>query len=153
MSTELHTARVTPVGRILHESDYYRVEKLARSSILRVTRSSRPFDSAAAVDLACNPVQRALDAAGRRNHALLVDTRAAIGRNDPASEKMFQTHRREMAIGFRRVAVLVSTPVGLLHSKRLLAEDGTGEVARVFIDEQEALTYLAGDPPHESTRE
>ncbi len=132
-------------GVVLHESDYYRVERVAAPSHLRVTRKVRPFLSAQEVDLACDPVQAALDREGRERSTLLIDTRIVAGRNDPTSEQMFERHRREMLLRFKRVALLVRTPAGLLHVQRLLASDRAD--ARAFADEQEALAFLRGDAP------
>lgn len=130
--------------RVLHESDFYRVEQLD-GRVLKVIRKDKPFESRQDVETACVPVQRALDAAGRANHAVLIDSRAVVGRNDPQSEAMFADHRQRMVEGFRAVVVLVKTPAGLLHTQRLLREGGSS--GRVFLDEEEALAYLRGAPP------
>jgi hypothetical protein len=50
-----------------------------------------------------------------------------------------------MLLRFKRVALLVRTPAGLLHVQRLLASDRAD--ARAFADEQEALAFLRGDAP------
>jgi hypothetical protein len=131
---------------VLHESDFYRVERVDDPAHLRVVRKVRPFLSEVEVDQACIPVQQALDAQVRERTVLLIDTRIVAGRNDPNSERMFERHRREMILRFKRVALLVRTPAGLLHVQRLLASDRAD--ARAFADEQEALAFLRGvEPP------
>ncbi|MDB4944577.1 MAG: hypothetical protein JWP97_4111 [Labilithrix sp.] len=128
---------------ILHLSDYYRIEVLPLSGIIKVIRLPRRFETTAVIDVACDPVQLTLDQAGRRNHRLLLDTREAIGNNDPKFEKSFEDHRKRMIRGFVRVALLVKSVIGKLHVERLLAEQDPGTHHRVFLDEKAALAYLA----------
>ena len=135
---------MTSSARLLHESVYYRVEQLAFISVVKVTRLARPFTSQNDVDLACDPVQAALDTAGRRTHLLLIDTRQAIGKNDAAYEKWFEAHRRRMLLGFARVAFIVQTAVGKMHVERLLAAEKLEKTPKVFLDEALALRDLAG---------
>jgi hypothetical protein len=104
----------------------------------------RPFLSEEDVDEACDPVQAVLDREGRERCVLLIDTRVVAGRNDPTSEQIFARHRREMILRFKRVALLVRTPAGLLHVQRLLASDRSD--ARAFADEVEAVSFLQGVP-------
>lgn len=135
---------------MLHESDFYRVERHDDPEHVRVIRKVRPFLSEQDVEVACVPVQSTLDGEARDRSVLLIDTRVVAGRNDPASERMFERHRRDMILGFKRVALLVRTAAGLLHVQRLLASDRAD--ARAFADEQEALAFLRGDPKRDSTR-
>lgn len=87
-------------------------------------------------------VNRVLDRHGRARLSLIVDTREAPPRNDPAFEAAFGPLRAQMLSGFRRVAVLVSTPIGKLQVERHAREDGLS--VRAFSDEIEALTYCNG---------
>lgn len=130
-------------SEIVHESAYYRVEVLAIPKVVKVTRTSRPFESEEMVNIACDPVQAALDAVGRRSHRLLIDTRAAMGNNDPTYERWFESHRRRMLLGFPRVALVMRTVIGKLHAERLLAAAKLDKPPRVFLDEGLALRYLA----------
>jgi hypothetical protein len=127
----------------IHESEFYEVFRTSGSRVVKVVRLARGFESALDVELGCGPLQLALDLLGRRAHTLLVDSRGVVGRNDPTSEALFREHRRDMLLGFRRAAILVRTPAGLLQARRLLVEDGTEAHARAFLDEAEALAYLA----------
>lgn len=127
------------MSRTLHESRFYYVE-LTEASILKVVRKNQPFEKPEDVDVACNPVQRVLDAMGRASHCLLIDTRDIVGRNDPTSERMFADHRKRMVVGFKGVALLVATVAGKLHTMRLLGEDRSP--AAVFLHESEALAHL-----------
>lgn len=135
---------MTSSARLLHESVYYRVEVLAFAAVLKVTRLAHPFTSQKDVNVACDPVQAALDDAGRRAHGLLIDTRQAIGKNDSQYEKWFEAHRRRMLLGFPRIAFIVQSAVGKLHVERLLTAEKLEKMPRVFLDEALALRHLAG---------
>ena len=130
--------------RVLHESDFYRVEQL-EGRVLKVTRKDKPFESRQDVEAACVPVQRALDLAGRALYPFLVAPRRVAGRNDPQPGAMFAAPPPLMGGGFRAVALLVKTPAGLLQTQRLLREGGSR--GRVFLDEEEAVAFLRGGPP------
>jgi hypothetical protein len=67
--------------------------------------------------------------------------RAARGRNDPQFEAAIAREGIRMNGGFRRVAVLVASHVGLLQVQRFLQRDQV--TGRAFIDEAEALRYLS----------
>lgn len=127
--------------RVIHESAYFEVSVLDYARLVRVARRPRPFESQEATNAACEPVQQALDALGRRSHRLLIDSRGAIGNNSPAYEQWFAAHRQRMVIGFERVAILVKTPIGKLHADRLVSEEKHVST-RVFLDEDLAVTFL-----------
>jgi hypothetical protein len=86
---------------------------------------------------------RALDEHGRSTSALVVDTRQAPPRNDPAFEEAFRPVRVRLLRGFVRVAVLVATPMGRLQAERHAREDGLS--VRAFVDEAQAKAYCAGE--------
>jgi hypothetical protein len=127
--------------RLIYDSDFWTVERFA-NNVVRVIRRGKPFGDAAEVERECRPVQQVLDMQGRARLRLLVDSREVAGRNDPTSEKNFAAHRQEMAKGFARVGILVKTSVGMMHAKRLLAEDGTSNVA-LFSDEALAIAFIS----------
>ena len=129
-------------GGIVLESPYYVIEVVASGRVIKITRKAHPFESQEAVDQACNPVQDALDRLGRTTHVLLIDTREAVGRNDPEYERWFEYHRRKMLVGFPAVALLVKTVVGKMHVDRLLEQDDARRTVRVFTDEGLAIDYL-----------
>ena len=128
---------------VLHTSEFYRVEMLLGERVVRVVRNARPFSNARDVESACAPVQVVLDSIGRASHALLVDSRAVVGRNDPTSEDAFADHRGRMLRAFSAAAILVQTATGKLQSERLLRAQGAGHV-RVFLREQDAVLFLEG---------
>lgn len=125
-----------------YSNDYFIVEPLRGEPIVRVMRTSVPFTSAGGAFHACRPMLEHLDALGRRTLLLFFDSRQAVGRNDPEYESWFRPYRRDLVRDFYRVAVLVSTPTGRLHSQRLLGQDVQGERCRVFDEEAAALQFL-----------
>ncbi len=76
--------------------------------------------------------------------ALLIDTRAAPGRNDDEFEATFRRYRDVFFRRFVRVATLIATPVGLLQVNRLQRE--AGDKVRAFDRESEALRFLLQGP-------
>ncbi|MBC8067754.1 MAG: hypothetical protein IAG13_05415 [Deltaproteobacteria bacterium] len=94
------------------------------------------------------PVQEELDRLGRGSHGLLIDSRDAPRRNDPAYESWFAKHRVKMIIGFPRVAVLVKSMAGLLQTQRLSTDGGLTNVnphVRSFNHEADAWAYARGE--------
>jgi hypothetical protein len=124
----------------LYLDAHHRAEQLAGTSIVVVRRSAVPFASREDIDRYFNALNDALDEIERSRHELLVDIRAVVGRNDPAFELAFEPHRTRMERGFRRIAVLVSSPAGRLQVQRHALQDRLG--VRAFQDEAEALDWL-----------
>jgi hypothetical protein len=85
---------------------------------------------------------RVLDVLGRSEHYLLLDSRDAVGNNDPAYEASFARYRRLLFEGFPKAAVLVKTPVGRLHSSRLMEADGEPGRPGIFNDPILAVASL-----------
>ena len=102
-------------------------------------RLGRPSEALTAFDAA----SRLLDGLDRGRLGLLIDLRAAPGRNDPDFERAMTTRRSELVRGFRAAAILVQTRVGELQIARITREDGSH--ARVFADEAKALAWLASE--------
>ncbi len=138
--------------RTLYQSPHFRIE-VRPDDIVVLTRSAEPFGSAEEIDSTCMPVQLTLNHVGRRGKRLLVDTRAAVGNNNPAFEVAFAAHRQRMVQGFAKVAIVVQTAIGKLQNQRLVGEpslaqdrSAPGEM-RVFMNIEDALAYLGAEPP------
>jgi hypothetical protein len=132
------------VAQTCFSNRHFRVELMVGEAMVRVTRLARPFTSAEDAMQGCLPMLAALDAIGRQTHFLLFDSRLAIGRNDPEYEQWFAPHRRDLVRGFPKVAVVVNTSVGRLHSQRLLSADSEAARFRVFDDYVLALAFVRG---------
>lgn len=113
--------------------------------VVRVTRSSER-GTIGQVTQAFASASAALDRIERNRFRLLLDFRAAPGRNDPEFESAMARHRKELLRDFGAVAVLVQTAAGQLQVSRIGRQDG--EVLAIFTEEDEALTWLEG--PHSS---
>lgn len=109
--------------------------------VVRVTRSGQRAESVDEITAAFDRAIRALDTLDRRRLRLLIDLRAAPGRNDAEFERAMATRRSQLMRAFAAVALLVQTPVGELQVARITREDGAD--AKVFSDEAKALTWLA----------
>jgi len=120
--------------------DHFRIE--SEGPLVRITRSNAAFASIEAMESAMEELNRQLDSLERGGRRLLVDTRAAPPRNDPAFEEAFGPHRKRMLSGFQRHAVLVQTEVGRLQVNRHARADGTDLEA--FREEKSALAWLRG---------
>jgi hypothetical protein len=81
-----------------------------------------------------------------RGYSVLLDSRAAPGRNDPGFEQVVARYRETLFEPFERRALLVRSQAGLMHIQRLSREH-IGPVA-TFADEQDALDYLRGARAH-----
>jgi hypothetical protein len=122
---------------------YFRITK-EPGTILRLTRSSSPVPSPSEVGPELDAIVRVLDGAGRAEHGLLVDLRAAPLNNDPAFEAELARRRARLFGGFRRVAVLVRTAVGALQIARQSREQGSS--TPTFQDEASAIAHLSLPP-------
>ncbi len=129
-------------GLPLFENEYFRVTLLEDEPIVLVVRTAKPFTTSAEVTRAFVPMLRVLDALGRSDHYLMLDSRDAVGNNDPAYEASFARYRRLLFEGFPKAAVLVKTPVGRLHSSRLMEADGEPGRPGIFNDPISALASL-----------
>ncbi len=135
-----------PHTTLAYDSAYWSVCTPNEGRVIEVTRHRKAFESAAHVHEVTQPVQEVLDRLGRSNHTLLIDSRDAPPRNDPAYESWFTKHRTQMVEGFPRVAVLMGSMAGVLQTSRLAHDDETlaphAARIRVFQDEAKAQAFL-----------
>jgi hypothetical protein len=134
-------------------SPYFAVNELPGIPVLRIVRSPRAFPSLEDLSEAWDDLNRALDGIDRGRFSLLMDIRLVTGRNDPNFEQTFARHRREVERGFSKVAVLVSTPAGVLQVHRHAIQDGVP--MKAFMDPPKAIDWLLGAQtrqPHASSR-
>ena len=105
-----------------------------------VARSAQRSQSVEEIASAYDEAIVALDRLERKRLRLLIDLRAAPGRNDSDFERAMATRRSELMRGFAAVAILVQTAVGELQVARITREDGAD--AKVFSDKAKALQWL-----------
>lgn len=118
---------------------YFLINRVTGSPMIEIKRTAEPFNSIEEMRAAFGQVNRALDDAGRLTANLLVDTRDAPPRNDPAFELAFEPLRIAMLSGFRRVGVLVKTTAGRLQAERHSRKDRLDW--QVFTDEGSARAF------------
>ena len=108
--------------------------------VARVTRSGLRSEIVEEIAAGFDQAIAALDTLDRARLRLLIDLRAAPGRNDAEFERAMATRRSQLIRDFAAVAILVQTPVGELQVGRITREDGAN--AKVFSDEAKALSWL-----------
>jgi hypothetical protein len=133
---EVQLAGQPPIWQ--YESSYARIGSFAVKKLIVFQRSSLKV-RAESLSLAWQPIWRALEGIDRAAHLLLLDSRAAPGRNDPDFEAVFATYRERFLKGWQHVAVLVQSMPGKLQ---ILRHQREGLAAEVFTDQAQALTSL-----------
>lgn len=109
--------------RILNDP-FFRVHFDTPSQLMMVIRTTAVFATTTQMEETLKQVVEALDRGGRAG-PLLVDLRAARGRNDEPFEAVMRRYRPRLMAGYDPVAILVRSVVGTLQVQRHLREDGT----------------------------
>jgi hypothetical protein len=131
--------------RELVRNEYFRLSAEDEARLMRLDRSPVPFASSDAIEDAFLDIGRGTEGVTAA-WALLIDSRDAPARNDPAFEEHFKRVRRPILGRFGRIAVLVKSAAGKLQIARYAREDNLH--LTVFDDEAEALAFLRrGDRP------
>ena len=130
------------VGALLLNGDHLSVRVFRTPRLALLTRTSTPFLTAADVERCINDLARALPAAERAGWRVLIDMRLSPIRVDPSLEPVFERLRRETHVGFERVAVVVTTPLGRIRAERL--SKGAAVPLAVLGSLDEAFAYLDG---------
>ncbi len=125
----------------LFRNDFFIVRCDSPRAIVEVLRSNVAFRSAREATSAFTPMLACLDTLGRSRFSLLFDARDSIANNDPEYESWYARYRIELVRDFRRIAILMRTPVGSLQASRLLPP--AAGPARVFLDADLAWAFVA----------
>ena len=121
---------------------FHEVSVLHEGRVICVRRTRRKFESAAELRVERLRLVEQLNALGRRGRGLLIDSRTAPHSTERDLDEEFRRYRREVMLGFERVAALVRTKVGILQVNRLCA--GQASDFEVFDDEAAAVASLLG---------
>ena len=106
-------------------------------------RSSRPVIDDAEIVSFLDRLDLLLPVLRRKTLGLLLDMREGPMRNDPEYEQRLHRSVVRLVAGFRRVAILMQTSVGLLQASRLRRERGLlSSEPHPFLSEADALAYL-----------
>ncbi len=130
-------------GKQVFQDEYFTILVDERMGIVRTIRSEKPFAAIDQLDGIFARLGTVLDALGRSRYGLLADLRATPGRNDPQFEAALERLRPIWVGGFRKVAVLVRSTVGLMQIQRHARHDGVKRL--ISKDEDELLKYLTTD--------
>ena len=124
----------------IYSDDYYHVR--IDHGVLRLERTPTPYPSMEAMHAANRLLAVAVRGAGVRR--ILLDLRKGPpGRNDEAFEHHSAVWRKQLSAEVDRAAILVRTVAGKLQSQRLARDEGRTGKSNVFMDEAEALAFLA----------
>lgn len=128
---------------VVFESIFVRLEFEAETSMLTMTRSREPLGTTEGeLREFYDGLVGALEPFDRPSVDLLVDSRAALGRNDEAFERVQSEYRDALFGGFRSVACVLRTVAGQLQLNRYRAEVRELRVA-MFDQLEDAREHLA----------
>jgi hypothetical protein len=121
-------------------NQFYRIDHDGTRGLVRLTRTAVAFPSLADMKQAYDDLSVQLQRfAGAR---LLLDLSGGPpGRNDEDFEKLAAPARTALERVFSKVAVLIRSRAGELQVRRLAKQEG--RAANVFVDEADALEWLA----------
>ena len=125
---------------IVFESPLWELEELGDYCVLR--RTDVRSDDLAALREQNRSVMESFDAK-HRGWGLIVDMRRAPARNDPGFEDAMKPLRAEVQRRFARVAVLLSSAVGVLQVERLRTTEHADSLTTR--DEAEAVAFARGN--------
>jgi len=116
-------------------------ELLPRTARVHLLRTAVAYADLGELAVACAQMCDWLNPFERASLDLLCDMRLGPPRNDVAFERAMAPFRKRMQVGFRRVAIVVASPIGRLHIQRLAVDDGIQLAA--FLDPSDANAYLS----------
>jgi hypothetical protein len=131
------------VDRELYRDSYITVSLERGGQLLRLSRSATPYADLQAVRDSFASVIHTFDRVGRRGRVMLFDTRAPVGRNDPAFEQVMAELRPRIDQGFGRIGVLVRSAVGALQLRRWVSADGIERIVTTQEDQLLSLLFPA----------
>jgi hypothetical protein len=134
---------MSATASVLLRTEYIVITQESGGRIIRYRRTATHFPDLTIAKRNYDEVVATYDRAGRHGRGLLVDSRDALGRNDPAFEKLLLEFRSRALPGFVAHAVLMRTAVGLLQAQRL--DRSTRSERPLFLvtdGEDEAIRFL-----------
>lgn len=139
---------ILPRVREIYRSPFFIASVNDERRILSRARTDRAFETISEAQEAYEAMLKVVELFDRATHALLVDTRLAPPRNDPAFEQLIHRFYPRLYAGYPRIAAVVKTQVGRLQITRI-AQAFNYDI-RTFMTEGEARAYLesAGAPDY-----
>jgi hypothetical protein len=138
MSSIIPPSRLGP--REIFRNAYMILRHDAGRKLVILTRTSVSYVSIEAMQDAFSKMEEATAYISRPRTTLLIDSRQAPARNDPAFEAEFGRLRKLFLRDFQKIATVVSTAVGILQASRHVRVDEMP--VGIFNEPGEALAYL-----------
>jgi hypothetical protein len=110
--------------RVVAEEEHFVIEAGVGPGVIRVRRTTRPFNTIWELEAAFDRLNAHFSKLVRNQMGLVMDLRAGSVRNDPVFESALERKRKVTLAGFRRVALLVQTSLGVLQCERHARIDG-----------------------------
>lgn len=129
----------------LLRNDYVVVTLECDGRIVRFRRTAQVFPSLSIAKDIYAGGRATYDRIGKTGRGLLIDSRDAIGRNDPEFEVVLGEFRSRSLPGFTDNVVLIRTAVGALQVQR--HSRNTGHQRMITADERSAIEYLLARSP------
>jgi hypothetical protein len=123
--------------------EHFVFEDGAALGVIRVRRTTRPFNTISELEAAFDRLNAHFSKFTRKEMGLVMDLRAGSVRNDPVFESALERKRKVTLAGFRRVALLVQTSLGVLQCERHARIDGIPYF--VTMSEASALRHVTPD--------
>lgn len=133
--------------REIHRNPYFVLRYDQARRLLIVMRTTEPYPNLEVLRDTFAQMDAAMSHIGRQKTQLMIDSRLAPARNDPAFEVEFGRLRKEFLRDFQKVATVVQTAVGVLQVTRHMRVDELQVGA--FTDVAEALAFLGVSMPAE----
>ncbi len=128
---------------VLLRTDYVVLTQEHDGKIIRYRRTAVPFPTLQIAQQVYDHVLAVYERIGRRGRGLLVDSRDAVGRNDPEFEKLLLSFRDRAIPGFAAHVILMRTAVGILQAQRIDRSLRSDRKAYLTTDnEDDAIRFL-----------
>lgn len=124
----------------IYRDEYLTVFAVVPGKLVRVQRSNVPHPTPVDLERSFRQAALAVDRIGRTDRVMLIDTREALGRNEPEFDAAMRRIRPIIEAKMLRIAVVLRSSAGLLQMKRINQEDGVWRM--LTMNEQEALDFL-----------
>lgn len=134
-------------ARVVYQNAYFAVR--AEGDCVLIERTDRAFENPSVLLLEFQAMLKSIAQVDRTRSRLIVDVRRPSGISSEEMEIAMRDARMQMMTGFKKLAVLVRSPVGRLHVKRHLREDALTDPRRTkaadaFDSEIEADLFMRG---------
>lgn len=134
-----------PVFTILESNPYLLVRHDPTRRLVLITRRPAAYPDIPTLHWAFDRIIASLDGVSRSDHRVIVDSRAALARNDEAFEAAMAVRRPEALRGFSRVVIMVRTVAGKLQIGRHAQADGMAVFICADLRELEAELGISVD--------